>query len=232
MLLNNKMKLIAVAGLTCAMSGVAMAAKGPNEDPARDGAAAKPGAVSAHVLAGQLIDYGRANKDALALIAAAQILKQSPARTVDQSKTSEGGQDDAGKTSGGGDYSADAALASAAEIAGQNPTLTGLIGDVRESSSRGRAQGPAVHRDSVRARATDVYDITYTGGDRAEVGVIGDGDTDLDLYVYDENGNLICKDDDRTDTMACSWRPRWTGPFRVKIKNLGNVHNNYTLLTN
>ena len=61
---------------------------------------------------------------------------------------------------------------------------------------------------------------------------MGDGDTDLDLYVYDENGNLIDKDIDSTDTMLCMWTPKWTGEFIIKIKNLGSVRNYYTLWTN
>ena len=65
-----------------------------------------------------------------------------------------------------------------------------------------------------------------------EVAVVGDGDTDLDLYIYDSNGNLIEKDDDYTDTCYCSWTPKWTGAFTIKIKNRGGVCNYYTLYTN
>ena len=48
----------------------------------------------------------------------------------------------------------------------------------------------------VKAKGTDVYHISFRAGQTAVVTVIGDGDTDLDLYVYDENGNLIDKDVD------------------------------------
>ena len=60
----------------------------------------------------------------------------------------------------------------------------------------------------------------------------GDGDTDLDLFIYDENGNLIDSDDDDTDYCVCSWRPRWTGKFYIRIKNLGRISNAYTIRTN
>jgi hypothetical protein len=66
----------------------------------------------------------------------------------------------------------------------------------------------------------------------AEVAVIGDGDTDLDLYIEDEFGNIIVRDLDYTDRTYVQWTPRWTGAYKVKIRNLGRVYNQYTLLTN
>ena len=53
---------------------------------------------------------------------------------------------------------------------------------------RGRTRGPARHTDVVSARGTDIYNLTFQGGESAVLSVLGDGDTDLDLYVYDENG--------------------------------------------
>ena len=40
------------------------------------------------------------------------------------------------------------------------------------------------------------------------------------------------KHDDYTDTCYCSWTPKWTGAFTIKIKNRGGVCNYYTLYTN
>lgn len=55
-------------------------------------------------------------------------------------------------------------------------------------------------------------------------------ETDLDLYIYDENGNLIDSDIDNTDICVCTWTPRWTGRFKIKIVNRGSVYNNYRLM--
>ena len=98
--------------------------------------------------------------------------------------------------------------------------------------ARAYADGNAVHEDCVYANCTDNYTIRFIAGEEAEVAVVGDGDTDLDLYIYDSNGNLIEKDDDYTDTCYCSWTPKWTGAFTIKIKNRGGVCNYYTLYTN
>ena len=66
----------------------------------------------------------------------------------------------------------------------------------------------------------------------AEVLVSGDGDTDLDLYVYDSNGNLIAKDIDYSDDCYVRWIPAWTGRFIIRIVNRGPVYNRFVILTN
>jgi hypothetical protein len=85
---------------------------------------------------------------------------------------------------------------------------------------------------SVNAGGADVYTIVFRGGEAARVIVSGDGDTDLDLYIYDQFGNLITKDDDSSDDCVVGWTPRWTGKFTVKIVNQGRVHNHYVMVTN
>jgi len=113
--------------------------------------------------------------------------------------------------------------------------LTALMMSCVIGSSFGAAgalQGPILHSDTVNAYATDVYTITFKRGELARVGVVGDGYTDLDLYIYDENGNLIDFDDDSTATCLCEWVPKWTGKFTIKIKNRGSVYSDYVLATN
>jgi hypothetical protein len=59
--------------------------------------------------------------------------------------------------------------------------------------------------------------------------VSGDGDTDLDLFIYDENGVLIDSDTDYGDECVVTVVPNWTGRFTIQIRNLGSVYNRYTL---
>jgi hypothetical protein len=63
----------------------------------------------------------------------------------------------------------------------------------------GAVGGPRADTTRVNARATNQYTISFRGGEAARITVAGDGDTDLDLYVYDEFGNLVASDDDLTD---------------------------------
>ena len=104
-----------------------------------------------------------------------------------------------------------------------------LIGSAAFAGAKG---GPKSADERVNANGADRYEIVFNGGEQARVVVDGDGDTDLDLYIYDENGNLITKDDDNTDYCICSWTPKWTGKFIIRIVNRGSVYNQYELHTN
>ena len=96
----------------------------------------------------------------------------------------------------------------------------------------GALGGAKVSNTSVRAHGTDRYTIVFRGGEHARVFVKGDGDTDLDLYVYDENGNLIAQDTDGEDTCLVNFQPKWTGKFIIRVVNRGRVYNRYRLTTN
>ena len=69
--------------------------------------------------------------------------------------------------------------------------------------------------------------MVFNGGQLAEVGIAGDGGSDLDLLVFDENDHLVCRSASSTDREYCRWWPRWTGPFRIEIQNLGAAANLY-----
>lgn len=83
--------------------------------------------------------------------------------------------------------------------------------------------------DKVSANTTDVYTVKLYAGEDAYIYVEGDGDTDLDIFLYDENGNLIDSDTDELDDCLVTCCPKWTGTFKLKIKNLGDVYNRYRL---
>jgi len=184
-------------------------------------------------IAGRLVKYGHSTKNALPLIQAMQIYSQfsfsesdaTSVETTDAMVTP-------AETEKANPVSFDmAALAAAAtNYAEGDKNLLALI--KATSATRGRVGGAISHVDRVSAHSTDTYTIRFRGGESAMVIVSGDGDTDLDLYVYDENGNLIDSDTDSTDDCVCTFNPRWTGPFTIKIKNLGSVYNRYTLITN
>lgn len=185
-------------------------------------------------VAAELSKYGYANNDALSLIQAARLSKQAGFTREDKKKDEVEEMRPApepGKKGGQVSLDPTKLLADAKAMADNDGVLLALIDDVN-SNVRGAVGGPKYAYGTVGAGSTDVYNITFRGGELAMVIVIGDGDTDLDVYVYDNNGNLITSDTDYSDNCVCSWTPRWTGNFKIKIKNRGNVYNNYVLRTN
>ena len=190
--------------------------------------------VSAIRMAGELAKYGYANLDALSLIKAAEIIISTPTQELKVEKT-EQNDTSKGKKESGISLDAKSLLRDAKELAGGNETLLALVSQVETKSteaSRGRLGGPGEAYRRVAANSYVIDYVSYKGGLLAEVFVSGDGDTDLDMYVYDENGNLVGQDDDYSDDCYVSWYPKWTGTFIIKVVNRGKVYNNYYLVTN
>lgn len=192
--------------------------------------------LSALRLATDLVKYGYAQQSALPLIEALEIINENPTQSLNAER--EGESVDTTQTDGKkGIVSMDTEviLKDAKEFAEGDALLLQLISQVEvvaNSSHRGNVNGPSRTYEVVKANYTDTYHISFVARNLAEIFVSGDGDTDLDLYVYDSNGNLIASDTDYTDDCYVSWVPAWTGRFTVKIVNRGLVYNRYVMLTN
>jgi hypothetical protein len=193
-----------------------------------------------------LAQYARHAESPAAMVAAVQMLRraryQEGGARVGTKSSEPGGQ------SGGGAADAKDAtppptldtkvlLAEARVWAkGNQPMLAVIAAEEKATSpavtTLGAAQGPVTHKDRVAALSIDSYRIAFKGREVARIAVIGDGDTDLDLHVFDEHGNEVGKDVDNTDQCLVTWTPKWSGEFVVKIANLGRMYNNYVLVTN
>lgn len=192
--------------------------------------------LSAVRLANALLRYGYANRSTLALLDALQIFSENPTQelhTIREGTTVDESNMEGKKAKVAFDY--ETVLADAKMYAAGDSNLLALINMIdaeAKGALRGSVNGPSRHYDSVNGNSTDTYHISFIANELAEVLVSGDGDTDLDLYVYDSNGNLIAKDADYTDDCYVRWVPKWTGKFIVKIVNRGPVFNRYVILTN
>lgn len=84
----------------------------------------------------------------------------------------------------------------------------------------------------VDANASASYDISVCSSSVYMV-ANGDDDTDLDFWLYDNNGNLVHSDTDSTDiTFYTIQNPAAAGrclPYRLQVSNLGGVYNNMVL---
>ena len=185
--------------------------------------------------AASLAKYGYANYSPTALIEAAKIFSETKVQTFDAEKSSETQQTVAEKESSVS-FNPIQLIADAKKYAGKDKVVLAYAKQVENSlgkgATRGALGGPKYAEERVYGKSTDTYTVKFWAGELAEVIVIGDGDNDLDLYIYDEKGNLIASDTDYTDQCVCRWVPSWTGAFTIKIVNRGAIYSNYAIATN
>lgn len=184
--------------------------------------------------AGKLVKYGYQTKTAMPLIQAVEIYNRvgatAEAETKQKTSVSDAVVESNAPKPSEVSYDPAKLLADATTYADGDKNLLALI--KAAGDTRGRVGGAVTHYDRVSANSTDTYNIQFRGGEYAMIIVSGDGDTDLDLYVYDSYGNLVASDSDYSDDCVVSFTPRYTSTFRVKIVNRGRVYNNYVLVTN
>lgn len=79
--------------------------------------------------------------------------------------------------------------------------------------------GATFHR--VAADSEISFVETFYGGELAMVEIYGDGRSDIDLWIYDEFGNLITRSTSYGAVEYVEFVPAWTGEFEIRIENLG-----------
>lgn len=243
---------VLVVGGWLAVSG--LAAQSDKADPKQPNMSTEKGkdnggaaAVSLLDQAEELVKYAKENESPVAMLTAVQMLErvkvQENAERVGAKKT--GLQNEGEKVAEGKKGNTPAPtldpeklLAEARPWAkGSPPTLALLDAEAGKAKSAaagtlGSTRGAITHRDRVSARAYDDFELNFYGGELARVAVVGDGDTDVDLYVYDQYGHEITRATGPGSTALVQFVPRWTGPFRVRVVNLGYVYSDYILMTN
>jgi hypothetical protein len=217
-------------------AGRVVGGEGPANE-AEKGGADKPSpsadAVKTVGLGMELADMGRATKDPVLLCAAAHLLRSAPTTPSDaKPSTMKGEKSEGGGGEAGPAYEPDGLLAEAKAAAGGNKVYTDLADAIGSTRPKGVVGGPKKAVTTIAGHASDLYIETFAGGEVAAVLVKGDGNSDLDLFVYDENGNLIIYDDSKGDEAYCEWVPKWTGPFQLKVKNAGGAGVAYGIITN
>jgi hypothetical protein len=225
------MKKALVLAVLC---GIAVSLAAQSGDKPASSQPVSPG-LSAIQTANSLAKYGYSNYSASALIGAAEILVSVQTQALDATPTTETAQTvAAGTKTEKPEFTPARLIADAKTYAAGDATMLAWAAKVEGSidSTRGAVGGPKYGQFSVKARSTDQFTIAFTAGRLAEIALSGDGDTDLDLYVYDANNNPIASSEDYSDDCYVSWVPRWTGNFIIKVVNRGNVFNRYVLVTN
>jgi hypothetical protein len=192
--------------------------------------------ITALQTAYNLAKYGYSNYSASALIGAAEILVKIQTQPLGAKPDKGQGGATSGTKAEPPEFTPVKLLADAKRFAAGDATMLAWADKVEKSlaasSTRGAAGGPKQGLETVAALGRVSYIIPFTAGQLAQVYVSGDGTTDLDLFIYDSNGNLVTYDDDYGDECLARWIPARTGQFTIVVKNLGRVWNRYYIMTN
>jgi hypothetical protein len=82
------------------------------------------------------------------------------------------------------------------------------------------------------AFGTVTYYETFRGGRLARVAIVGDGATDLDIFVYDMQGRRVAQGIGPTDIEVVTWLPSEPQTYRIVVRNLGATWNRFSMATN
>ena len=108
--------------------------------------------------------------------------------------------------------------------------LLALVAILPNVGTAGSKDGPRRWTKVVPKNSDLVYKIVFVATNEpskaaAEFAIIGDGNTDVDIEVFDAAGKLVAKDDGFTDLGLARWRPASTQEFTIRVKNLGSEDN-------
>ena len=206
---------VAALGLTAAPAGSqTRPAPAPNPD-------LEARAITRMVTAAEVADWARERRDAPAMIVAARMLGDIPTR----------------RENGDEPFLTHAALLDEAEtFAGGDRVLLDQISRERSPDKGVRASpfgaGPIVVVRRLRARATYSFTIEARRNEVLRVAAIGDGDTNIDLALRDQNGAVVCSDGSLDHYPVCTVARPQAGPIRIQIVNRGEVWSRVQILTN
>lgn len=82
---------------------------------------------------------------------------------------------------------------------------------------------------SVSAYGTRYHTYSVYAGEEVEIILDGDGSTDLDMFIYDSNGNLIASRTGYGDSESSVLDIYRNTRLTVKVVNRGSVYNDYSL---
>lgn len=177
-------------------------------------------------LSERLATYGRANKDALSLVVAAQIFKAAGVKVVER-KAVEASTEVVATPDDG--LSVAGLLREARAVSGNDETIVAIATDIEAAATKGRVGGVLSSSGQVNGRGVQVHAMSFQGERRAEIYLSGAGQGNLMLEVYDQGGHKMCLD---VRENLCDFTPFWTGDFTVKVVNGGAGPARYRLSTN
>ncbi|RVT82655.1 hypothetical protein DXV76_15555 [Rhodobacteraceae bacterium CCMM004] len=185
--------------------------------------------IAAMRLSAELFQAAQALSDPLLMIASAKLRKSVALDRVERAPE----EGDAADVPDPGALDWQAMLAEAEALAAGDPTLAGLVDDVRVETTKGVASGQVYSRTTIRGGGRNTYaGLVFDGGTYADVYVEAGAGADLNLFVTDAQGRLVCSDTDLSAIAYCGWRPEARAAFTIEVRNASNRGTPYDLMTN
>jgi hypothetical protein len=184
------------------------------------------GAVAQLLSAQALFDLGLARKDPLATLAAARLAAGITVTDSDRLP------DPAGEAVPATYPAPDFMFTAARALAQEDDLATDLI--ARTEAEVTRTPTLTVIRSSrgIAGDAAQVYTFPFFAAALAEVGLLGDGKSNLDLSVTLPDGTPVCLDTGPSDRALCAFSPTENATFSITITNRSETPATYSLLTN
>jgi len=209
--------------------------KGPNIiTDVKDKGDAKSSGVATIDLAMKTAAWARETKNPAGLALAAKILGEVGTKDQPEMEKEEVGEKKGDKPAESKPVTPESLLAEAKAMAGDDKAALSAIEAIEKSgaTARNATYGAISHRDVVYGGCYQQFTIAFNVAELAEVAVAGSGNTDLDVFVYDDNDNLIVSDTGYGDRCYVSFLPFRTSNFRIRVVNQGSYANSYNLYTN
>lgn len=232
--MNVVRKFVAAGLVAAAVAGTPAlaqtAGQGPNSSPTAERPQAGQQPQDQTLVAQELYRLGVAERDPLLVIAAARIFARVGSSEVTRESTTNAPAGATAPTTAVPDLAV--AIDTARQLAQGNTQLMAMVDGLGAQAQRGRVAGPGWLNSWVAPGYQRDFTINFQGREYAQVWLTGDGSSLLNLQVFDENGNHLCTARRAGDQQSCGWTPVWTGPFRIRIVNVGGNPANFRMSTN
>jgi hypothetical protein len=130
------------------------------------------------------------------------------------------------------DPAGEMALTIARNLAGDDPDLQDMVWDLDAQLPGSRTLTAVEARAKLAPGQTDAWRMPLFGQVPAEIGLIGDGNSPLEITVSDAGGASICAQAASVQPFLCRLTPARNGFFTVEIVNHGTAANSYRLIGN
>src|SRR5262249_44815255 len=92
-----------------------------------------------------------------------------------------------------------------------------LVGVSALLAGCGAAQNPRPF--SIRSGAKLTRNVKFNAGTKVQIWVESEKDSDVDLFVFDEKGALVIKDERDDKNCYVAFPPASTGTFKIEVQN-------------